>query len=32
MSGGLPYSRTELMIALLAREVAGLGHVVAGAL
>jgi glutaconate CoA-transferase subunit B len=32
MSGELPYSRTELMIALLAREVAGLGHVVAGAL
>jgi glutaconate CoA-transferase subunit B len=32
MSGGLPFSRTELMIALLAREVAGLGHVVAGAL
>ena len=32
MSAGLPYSRTELMIALLAREVAGLGHVVAGAL
>ena len=26
------YSRSELMIALLAREVAGLGHVVAGAL
>jgi glutaconate CoA-transferase subunit B len=26
------YSRTELMIVLLAREVAGLGHVVAGAL
>ena len=32
MSGDLPYSRTELMITLLAREVAGLGHVVAGAL
>jgi len=32
MSAGLPYSRAELMIALLAREVAGLGHVVAGAL
>jgi glutaconate CoA-transferase subunit B len=28
----MSYSRTELMIALLAREVAGLGHVVAGAL
>src|SRR5215813_13066965 len=26
------HSRTELMIALLARQVAGLGHVVAGAL
>jgi glutaconate CoA-transferase subunit B len=32
MPDGLPYSRTELMIALLAREVAGLAHVVAGAL
>ena len=32
MSADLPYSRTELMIALLAREVTGLGHVVAGAL
>jgi glutaconate CoA-transferase, subunit B len=28
----MSYSRAELMIALLAREVAGLGHVVAGAL
>ena len=32
MSGELPYSRTELMITLLAREVAGVNHVVAGAL
>jgi glutaconate CoA-transferase, subunit B len=32
MSTATPYSRRELMIALLAREVAGLGHVVAGAL
>jgi glutaconate CoA-transferase subunit B len=32
MSTATPYSGLELMIALLAREVAGLGHVVAGAL
>ena len=32
MSDGLPHTRAELMIALLARQVAGLGHVVAGAL
>jgi glutaconate CoA-transferase, subunit B len=32
MSTATRYSRAELMIALLAREVAGLGHVVAGAL
>jgi glutaconate CoA-transferase subunit B len=32
MSPATPYSRAELMIALLAREVAGLAHVVAGAL
>src|SRR5215469_9225647 len=32
MSPTTPYSRAELMIVLLAREVAGLAHVVAGAL